>query len=397
VIDIYLTVIGGVAVAVGLASGRLRELPVTGALVALVIGGLLGREALGVLDVSDARRHDVLFVAAEISAALAIMAAALRAPVPKLRREARALGALLGLVLPAMAVTCALLAWSLLAVPFATAIVLGVCLAPTDPVLSAQVVTGAPAERDVPDRVRLLLTVESGSNDGLSFMFVAGGLVMTTGAGAAATAGSVVWQATVGLLLGGGAGFAVGRLLVIAERHHDVEHASFLVLTVVLALFVLGLVRLSGGQPLLAVFFAGVAYSSQISRSERSEEWQVQEAVNEYLVLPIFVVLGAIVPWSVWAEVGWRGVAFAGAVLLIRRLPAVLTVRRLLGTTRPETLFLGWFGPVGVAALVYLVHAVERDGLDERSFAIGILVVAVSTAVHGVTATPGRRALAAAA
>jgi len=74
-----------------------------------------------------------------------------------------------------------------------------------------------------------------------------------------------------------------------------------------------------------------------------------QEAVNRFFVLPIFVLFGLALPWGEWLELGWAGLILVGAVLLLRRLPAVVALNPLLVRSRGvgDALFLGWFGPIG--------------------------------------------------
>ena len=78
------------------------------------------------------------------------------------------------------------------------------------------------------------------------------------------------------------------------------------------------------------------------------------------------------------------------AVLVLRRLPAVLALRPLLGPLRgkiKDVLFLGWFGPVGAAALYYAAFSFRETGI-EAAWTVGSLVICASLLVHGVTATP---------
>ena len=104
----------------------------------------------------------------------------------------------------------------------------------------------------------------------------------------------------------------------------------------------------------------------------------------------MFVLFGAVLPWREWGELGWSGIAFALGVLLLRRLPAVLLMRVPLRLTWPDAAYLGWFGPVGVAALFYLTMEADRLGVDDSILAAGALAVAASVVVHGTTAAPGR-------
>jgi NhaP-type Na+/H+ or K+/H+ antiporter len=118
----------------------------------------------------------------------------------------------------------------------------------------------------------------------------------------------------------------------------------------------------------------------------------IDEAVNRFLVLPLFIGIGAALPWAAWADLGWRGVLLAGAVLLLRRLPILVALRRPLRLGWPDALYLGWFGPIGVSALFYLALEAKRLGADPTVLAAGSLVVVASVVVHGVTAAPGRAA-----
>jgi NhaP-type Na+/H+ or K+/H+ antiporter len=106
--------------------------------------------------------------------------------------------------------------------------------------------------------------------------------------------------------------------------------------------------------------------------------------------LPIFVVLGMALPWREWLELGWGGALLVAAVLLLRRLPAVLALRSLLGPLRSkgkDVLFLGWFGPIGAAALYYAAFSLRETGI-EAAKTVGSLVICASVLVHGVSATP---------
>lgn len=169
---------------------------------------------------------------------------------------------------------------------------------------------------------------------------------------------------------------------------------SYLVFSVSLTLMVLGATKLAGTNGLLGVFVAGLAFQLVLSYSEDQEEERIQEAVNDFFLLPVFVLLGLALPWSGWAELGWRGPALAAAVLLLRRLPAFLAFGPLMASVRGmrEAAFLGWFGPIGVAALYYANLSLHKAGNDLPWIA-GSLVICTSVVVHGVTATPFTRIL----
>ncbi|KYH25370.1 hypothetical protein HAPAU_20400 [Halalkalicoccus paucihalophilus] len=99
-----------------------------------------------------------------------------------------------------------------------------------------------------------------------------------------------------------------------------------------------------------------------------------------------------MLPWQGWLALGWRGVAFAGVVLLFRRLPVVLPAAGLLSPLRrrADTLLVGWFGPIGIAAVFYATLVVHETG-SRLAWQISSLVIVVSILAYGVTATPFTR------
>jgi NhaP-type Na+/H+ or K+/H+ antiporter len=391
-LPLLFALVGGLAVALGVVSRPLRDLPLTEPLLALVLGVLVGPGGLGLVSLAPAVGEETLRLTAELAVAIAVMAAALRVSSEDLRGDGAVVALLLVGGMAGMAVLSSATAAVTLGLAPATAAVLGAIITPTDPVLAASVVQGEPAEAHLPARVRMLLTVESGANDGL-----AAPLVALTAAGAASLgqqAAPVVASLAVSVALGAAAGWVTGRLVLWSERHRDLEQSAFLALTLALTVAVLGAATVAGGVGVLAVFVAGWVYSGQVNNSDRFAEWQVQEAMNRYLVLPVFVVLGLIAPWSEWAALGWAGAAFVAAALLLRRLPLLVALARPLRLRLAEAVFVGWFGPVGVAALLYLAERRAAGDVDDTMWAAGTLLVAASTVAHGVTAAPGRRWLA---
>ena len=108
----------------------------------------------------------------------------------------------------------------------------------------------------------------------------------------------------------------------------------------------------------------------------------------DQFTLPIFVLTGALLPWSAWLDPGWMLLAFALAVLALRQPLAILLLIPFLKIKQRDAMFFGWFGPVGVAAIYYALHA-EETLHDPRIWAIASAVVVVSVLLHGVTASPG--------
>ncbi len=120
-----------------------------------------------------------------------------------------------------------------------------------------------------------------------------------------------------------------------------------------------------GGDEVLAAFVAGAVLNNG-NRDDKVEEHheRFSEALGRLFDLPVMIVFGAAIPWAAWIGLGWWGAAFAAGILLPRRPPAWLQLGRLTPWTRtlPSTLFAGWFGPIGAAALFYAM-LVQDDGL----------------------------------
>ncbi|WP_447008124.1 cation:proton antiporter [Saccharothrix isguenensis] len=381
---------GFAGVLLALISRSIRRMPLSEPLVALLLGVVLGPQLLGLLEIGPELRDPLLLEGARLLLAGSVMAAALRFPVTELTSLIRPVVLLLLVIMP-LAAAAAGAAALLLGLPLALALLLGTCLSPTDPVLAASVVTGEPAERDLPARVRRLLTTESGANDGLALPLVGLALVSVLPAtGFADAAARLGWEVVGGVLIGLLLGLSAGWAMRASTRQRSLERGPELVYTLLLAVGVLGVARLAHTDGVLAVFVAGLAYNRLVDQHERGPQDAIDEAVNRYAVIPLFLVLGAVLPWRDWVDFGPAAILFVVALLLVRRLPFILALARPLGLGWREAVFTGWFGPVGVSALFYLAHSLHEGVDDPRLFAAGTLAVAVNIVAFGLSAAPGR-------
>jgi sodium/hydrogen antiporter len=393
-LDLALLTVGGLVLVLGLLSGWLRHTILGEPLIALALGVLLGPLVTGLLDLSRWGDPDrILFEATRVTLAISLMAVALRLNRRRLHRNRRALATLLGLLMPAMWLASAALVLVILGVPAPLAAIIGAAITPTDPVVATSIMTGKVAETNLPPRVRHTLTAESGANDGLAMPFLALAVVWSEGGRAGALADWLLGGVLLGVggaaLFGLVVGHTAGRLLEWALARKEIEKTSRLAYTVALSLVVLGGASLLHLNEILAVFVTGLSFDNAVRERDRVEEEAVQEGINRFFMLPIFALLGMALPWREWGELAWKGPLLAVAILGLRRVPAVLLLRPLLGRVRGwnDALFIGWFGPIGVAALYYALHAKEQLG-DGLPWTVVTLVVVASILVHGVSATP---------
>jgi NhaP-type Na+/H+ or K+/H+ antiporter len=393
VTELHLTygVVGAIAVALALVSRRMRSLPVSEPLVALTAGVLLGPFVLGAVEVGEPVRDLVLLEGSRLIVAVSVMGAALRFPAAGLRHVLRPVLILLLVVMPLAAVISGAAALTL-GLPLAVAALVGASLSPTDPVLAGSIVSGKPAERDLPERLRHTLSVESGINDGLALPLVGVALaVVLPATSPGSEAGRLAWEVFAGIAIGavGGALAALG--VQVATKDDDLEPGPNLVLTVLLAVAVLGLGRAAATDGILGVFVAGTVYNAMVTGDEREPQQHIDEAVNRYLSLPLFFFLGVVLPWREWAAFGAPALVFVALVLVLRRLPVVLALARPAALPASEAAFLGWFGPMGASSIFYIAHSVDKGVTDPAFFAAGTLAVAASVLVFGLTSSPGRQ------
>ena len=380
--------------AVGLLSAPIKRSFLSVPLVALLAGVLLGPAVFGVVDPKEwGDQTLILEQAARLTVAISLMEVALRLPKGYLFSNWRSLLVLLGPVMLLMFIVSGLLAYAILGVSFWAAMLIGAIVTPTDPVVASSIVQGEVANDNLPARLRHLLSGESGSNDGLAYPFVFLAILMIQEPPGQAifqwVTRIILWEVLGAVVIGALIGYAAGKALEWARRHGEIRDPSFLAYSIALALMALGSTRLVGTDGILAVFAAGIAFNLAIGTGTEEREDQIDEAVNRFFVLPIFVLLGLSLPWGEWADLGWKGPVLAGLILLLRRPPWVLLLSGRVPGMRgaQDGLFAGWFGPVGVAALYYSALSEKLVGLEE-AWVVGSLVISASVLVHGVSAAP---------
>lgn len=394
-LNVALAILGGLVLALSLGTGVLHSrgfLP-SETLLALGVGVAVGPVGLDLLGPAGwGPPLVVLEQVARLTVALAVASVALRLPEAYVRRRAAALAVLLGPGLVGMWLVSSLLVAWIAGVPLPTALLVGAIVAPTDPVLASTIVVGETAEANIPDRLRYLLSGEAGANDGGAYLFVLFAVFVLGHAGTdgllAWTVETVGWEVLGAVGLGLAVGGGVGRAERWLSRRAFLEETSVFTLTVALTFAVLGAVKLVGANDVLAVFVAGLAYNWQSDPRDETQEQKIEEVFSRVFTLPVFVLFGTMLPVTAWLGLGWRGLALVVAVLLFRRLPVIAAVAPgVRPLDRPQaTLFVGWFGPIGVAALYYATLAVREAG-SELPWVLASLIVTGSIVAHGGTAT----------
>ena len=369
-------------------AGRIERSLISGPIVFTGVGFLLGPEGLGVLRMNVS--GEGLRLLAELTLAMVLFTDAANADFGVVRRNLGLPERLLGVGLP----LTILLGFLLAAVVFPALDILemallGAMLAPTDAALGKPVV----ANQAVPAVMREALNLESGLNDGICVPIVVILLELAVGTQIeGATIGHVAWvvveQIGIGLIVGLVLTWLTTLMLRFAERHGWISEHWVEIPIVALAAACFAAAQAAGGSGFIACFVGGLLLSG-LGERHKEELLRGAEHMGEALALLTWVVFGGIVVVRLIDRVTWQALLYAVLSLtVIRMLPVFLC---LIGTRTSiaDKLFIGWFGPRGLATIVFAVLVLDEKlpGNDTIMLAAGWTVL-LSVVAHGVTANP---------
>lgn len=379
-------------IAVGLVgfsvfSGKLQGTIITAPLVFIVFGFAIGEGGFSIaqLDLD----HGAIHLLAEATLILVLFSDAARIDLSRLRKDHNLPVRMLALGLPLVMVTGMAVAM-LLFEHFSIweAALLAAILAPTDAALGQAVVS----DEAVPVRIRQAINVESGLNDGIALPVV---LFLASAASAAQQSSTGDWlafaagQLILGPIVGAAIGFCGARALdVAAEREWSTTAFQGIgVISVALLAFVVA--ELVGGNGFIAAFIGGMVFGNSV-RHPCTFLFEFMATEGELLVLITFLVLGAVMLPDALQHLNWTWVLYATLSLtLVRMIPIGLS---LLGTgiRLPSYLFLGWFGPRGLASILFALLILEDAELvhGHELLSVTIITVVLSALLHGITAAP---------
>lgn len=385
----------------GLLSAGAEKRAVTPAAAAIAIGAAVGFgfEAAGVGTAAERRTlldGGGLALLAELALAIILFVDAATLRLPTLRREAAVPLRLLGLGLPLLVFVgwvAALPLWPAIgALPL---LMLALMLAPTDAALSQPIFH----RRDTPRMLRDGINVESGLNDGLVlpvFLAVVAGLdAGERGLAGWDWLGSAALAIAVGAAAGAALGWLGGRLASLAAGAKRMEPQFERLIGIALAVVAYAAGEIAGGNGFVATFVAGLAVT--LGRPDLEQRMEAfGEAEATLLAMLTFLAFGALVLPVAVTHWDARAVLYAVGTLVLLR-PLVVWVA-LAGTgLRPaEKLFAGWFGPRGIASVLYMLLAVRTLTWEAQPYVFSVvaLTVTMSVAAHGATARPASRSLA---
>ena len=261
-------------------------------------------------------------------------------------------------------------------------------VAPTDAALGASVME----DERVPSGVRRLLNIESGLNDGIVTpfvnLFIAGAAAEEGVHGSVSVAASAV-DLTGGAALGVGVG-VTGAVLLTLARRHDFSAPAFRPLAVLgLAVLAYSTALVTGTNGFVAAFLAGMAFGT-VDRQSDEGSLGFTEETGTAMSLLVWFLFGSAMLIPGLEHAGWQDVAFALLALTVIRMVPVALALVGAGLDRSTVAFVGWFGPRGLASVVFGLIAYDTlDPAESKVVLAAVTVtVALSVLLHGLSASP---------
>ena len=384
-----LAAVAGALLAYAAVSRRLAGTVVTAAIAFTAAGLLLGPDALGLIDLE--RGSHTIRLLAEATLALVLFSDASRIDVAVLRREVTVPARLLGIGLPlTIAAGTVLAALVVDALTWPEALVLAIVLAPTDAALGQAVVT----DRRLPSRVRQGLNVESGLNDGICvpLLFIALAIaeadedLLSVHGAVHLVIEEIGWGIVGGVIAG-----AVGALVLrFAKRRGLVAEEWVQVIPLAAAALSYGLAAPLGGSGFIAAFVGGLVFGVLHSSQEAGRVTYLVDATGQTLSAVTFIVFGAVALGPALGELDWRIALYAVLSLTAARMLPVALALVGMHARLPTVAYVGWFGPRGLASIVFAVIVLEGSELAHVDVLITTVAITVALSVyaHGLTALP---------
>ncbi|KAK0559941.1 hypothetical protein OC844_004081 [Tilletia horrida] len=356
--------------------------------------------------------NEITLEVMRVTIALSVFAVGVELPRKYLLRHWKSILFLLGPVMVwGWLVTGAFIYLLIPGLDFLDSLVVAACVTPTDPILAQAVIGGPWAEKHVPAHLRHMLACESGCNDGAAFPFLYLALYLTLNRGNTGYAigrwfyESWLYEIIFGTILGALIGFLARKALRFSERHRLIDRESFVAQYVSLAIASMGVNVLLGSDDLLAAFACGTAFAWDGWFTRQTEDSNFSNIVDLLFNCAAFIYIGALMPFAAWVDPEstlnlWRLFVLAIAVLLLKRIPIIIALWKLIPDIKTfrEALFAGHFGPIGVGAIFIAtlgrtelpeeINDPPQTSQDVLALTIQPIVfffVLCSIAVHGLT------------
>ncbi|KAJ1899888.1 hypothetical protein LPJ66_001831 [Kickxella alabastrina] len=401
--------LGGFICIYGLVSGFIKQrLYLSESLVAMVFGIIIGPKVSNALDPRDFVDTDNFTLEfSRYVIAIQVVVAGITLPRRYILQKWRTMSVLLGPVMIVMWLVSAGIIQVIFRLGFLESLLIASCAAPTDAILANSVMKGNYAETNVPKNVRDALSAESGINDGFGMLFLYFALYLLNSNYSTGYAIGRwfywIWcyHMLLSIVIGIVVGYVARKLLRLAETHNLIDKESFLAFSIGLAIFIVGILQLIHSDDILCCFVAGHAFTWDDWFRQETKDAHFQEILDGLVNVAFFIYFGTIIPWhnfnnAVLMLTPWRLIVAAVMILLLRRMPIVVLLTRITPAFRNyrQSIFAGWFGPIGVGALFFAqtIHKEFKHEPEHFHYVSGDMVVPIvsflvfsSVLVHGIT------------
>jgi NhaP-type Na+/H+ or K+/H+ antiporter len=390
---LILFVIGLLLLIITLGSGWIGRLPLSYALIYLLVGIFLGPYGVGLIKL----RPDAEFLMrlSEFVVIVSVFSCGLKMNRSLHVRKWQSPLRLIGLLMPISILAIALVDRWILGMGWGAAFLLGAILAPTDPVLASEVQLSDIEDRD---ELRFALTSEGGLNDAFAFPFVYFGIYALKDNNWGNwlkdwVLVDIIWAIAAGIVMG----IVVAKVIVWIDKNLQRRRPAediledFIAFSMILLTY--SLTELVNGYGFVAVFVAGVFVNKSYKRDREKHESQLEfiEQIEKLLEIGTILILGSLLLFE--PMIKYAGQAFWVAILLffvIRPVGVWLSMR---GYRLPSpTLWLmSWFGIRGVGSIYYLTYAMSKGlkgEVAEQISWITLIIIILSVIIHGISATP---------
>ena len=381
-------IISMVVLIYGHYSNLLLRYNISGPMIFAGIGVLLS--SLGLDVIKDASPDaEIVQITAEIALIIVLFSDASALNLKKLRQEWTIPVRLLFIGLPLTIVFAAFMAKMIFPdEAFMYLLLMSLILAPTDAALGKAVVT----DKKVPEKIRSSINVESGLNDGIVFpMLITVAAIISAGqAGDSSWLSFVAQQIIFGAVIGGSIGYLAAMVSKKAIEKNFIESGYKNLMPIALAIMAYYLAEHFGGNGFIAAFFTGL-FLGNYNENIRKNIEDFAESEGELLILISFVIFGFVfIPATIEF---WDFKVFLFAALSLTVLRMIPVAISLIGTKfdLATVLFTGWFGPRGIASLLYVLIVVSQIGSikgHEEVYATITVTILLSIILHGITARP---------
>ena len=384
---IHLAIVTSLILLYGIFAKKIEQTPISGPIIFLVVGLIIGPMGLDLLGQGfDITSYKLL---AELALALVLFTDASKTDFSTLRSNIALPTRLLLIGLPLTIILGYVtgkfffpeLTWIELAL-------LASVLAPTDAALGEPVVNN----KSVPAKIRSCLNVESGLNDGIVVPIVFLLLAMYSAQNSEVSNADAITlfieEIGIGIVVGAAIAYGASKLIILSLKRQWLEESWRPMLIIAIAISCFTLAQGIHGSGFIAAYIGGLVFG-KVASTKKIQFINAAEGTGKILTYLVWVIFGAVIITKYFSYFSWEIIIYSLLSLtVIRMLPVLLSLIKS-GLSFKESLFIAWFGPRGLASIVFVIIVMDVNIEHENTFVLtAVCTIFFSVIAHGFTANP---------